>query len=170
MKLLLKAKKWIDVWLEFNNPYYFWWPFRKYVKRPKASFYLNRKYSWFYGLPINPDKPHIYLSGLGWKTKFDMVRWEWNPYFSIYIPHLFHFLIIWGYENVSKVKHAYIINLCCWENMLDLNYNDNISEKNILDKFIHGWTVTDKNGKHSFNSSDCLKKKYRELLLKSKAS
>lgn len=152
---LQKMKKW---WNKLNsryNPYYYWTFFKKYVKRPKMSFSINSKYRYTFGLPMENNKWHIKLKGLGWKVKFDEVRWEYNPYFSFYIPGILHFLITWGYEK-EAAKNSYLINLICWENMLTLYYANKISKKDIVDIFLENlWRDINKN---RYNAFCCLKK------------
>lgn len=162
MKWWERMKLKIRMWSDFYNPYHYWLKVRKWVQIPSMSFYLQHEYWYFYGLPLDDTKAHVRLQGLGWKSKYDMARWEWNPYFSIYIPNLFHFLIVWGYENKSKVKDAYMINLVCWEAILQAYLDDSINEETIVNTLKNtGWTTHDKTGKHHFTASDVLKSKYK---------
>lgn len=54
-------------WNEYRNPWYHWWKARKYFKRPRPTFYLERTF----GLPIRRDyySPVIGFHALGWKDK-----------------------------------------------------------------------------------------------------
>lgn len=157
MQLLNKLKQKINYLNKWYNPYYYWLPFKKYIKRPTMSFYITHKYNYFFGLPCY-DSFHCIFRPLGWKLKYDMARWEWNPYFSLRIPYIGHFLILWGFENTTKVKNAYMLNSICWESILDLTLADKITKENIIQTFNDVcWTTHSKNGKHTTHVTDLLK-------------
>ena len=67
-----------------------------------------------------PLKFGFQIIGLGWKTKFDMCRHEWNPMIS-FVAFNRQLCIYFGYKGKKK-QDAMLINDCCWEAWLTYNY------------------------------------------------
>lgn len=113
------------IWNEYNNPYFPWWKARKYFKRPKWKTVICGKISWFFGLPIRHDYYNrildIRLSALGWKSKYDSPRHEWNPYIAITLFRKWQ--IVWMLVYGDKNDPHYLTkNEATWEAMLDYLY------------------------------------------------
>ena len=109
-----------------------WWKARKVFKRPKCHFIFGKDL-WFFGLYINPKfyKPiiHIKYSSLGWKTKWDEYRHEWDPYFQIVLFRKWHFIWIFNWIDI-KDETTQTSSMATWEAILDYNNgkSDNISD------------------------------------------
>ena len=110
-------------WYEWHFPYYHWWKARKYFKRPKAHF-IFAKYFWTYGLPVNRKYYNpiidIEFSGLGWKTKYDEYRHEWDPMINIVLFRKWH--IMWVFNWINKDEDSTTASMATWEAMLDYLY------------------------------------------------
>lgn len=117
-----------DLWCEFHNPYYYWWKVRKYFKRPKFHFLYAGKLTWIFGLPILTDyyNPYfdIILKGVGWKSKYDSPRHEWDPMFAITILRKWQIIFTWNYYPKKVFKQnkndAGTISMATWEAILDM--------------------------------------------------
>lgn len=110
-------------WWSYHFPYYDWWKARKYVKRPHIHFNGCKKYyeGWFFRLPARIDyfNPIISIetSNVGWKSKYDSPRWEYNPYIAIILFRKWAISWTIGWKD-------YMQNLATWEAILDYNYYD----------------------------------------------
>ncbi len=86
---------------EFNNPYHYWWKVRKYWKMPKFHLAHIGKVTWWFGLPCNREYYNKYfdcfISGLGWKDKYDVPRFEWDPYLCITFFRKWQIIFVWNY-------------------------------------------------------------------------
>lgn len=133
MKNFLKRiKRNIKLWNEYHNPFFPWYKARKKFKRPKAHF-IYEKNVWFYGMPINKELYNpilsIHLSSLGWKTKYEMFRHEWDPYIDICFFRKYHFMWVFNYAKTIENKaidedfnKSYTDNIYYWESMLEYLY------------------------------------------------
>ena len=121
---------------EYHNPFYYWWKVRKIFKRPKCHVSI-RKNIWFFGLPCRKEYYNRFLSinisNLGWKSKYNSPRHEWDPYISIVLFRKWQLLILFGYwgKTIDGVK-----DLATWEAMLDYLYY-NIPTDKLINR--HTW-------------------------------
>lgn len=120
---------------EYKNPYYWWWKVRKYWKIPKLHLAHIGKITWWYGLPISHDYYNKYfdvrLSGLGWKSKYDSPRHEWDPYLCFTLFRKWQLIFIWNFRPhfSRKVKEYSTINLATWEAILEMAaFDGNIAD------------------------------------------
>lgn len=139
------SKKWnvskrIELWNSYHNPLYIWWKCRKLFKFPQIKFYIGKKF-WFFGFPCRNDYLNkildIRLASLGWKSKFNSPRHEWDPYFSIVLFRKWEFLIMFGYWGKDKDN---VKDLATWEAMLDYLYF-NVPKEKLVD--YHTWKGND---------------------------
>ena len=113
-------------WNEYHNPLYIWWKVRKYFKRPKAHFHFGKP-EWFFGFPIREDYINpvidIRFSSLGWKSKYNSPRHEWDPYISITFFRKYRLLWLFNFitENNSEESTR---SMATWEAILDYLYFD----------------------------------------------
>ena len=114
------------IWNQYHNPYYYWWRVRAYFKRPRVHLAHAGKTTWFYGLPIMNEYYKkildIRLLGLGWKTKYDEVRHEWDPYLAITILRRYQIIWVWNWIDV-KDEHSHVRSIATWEAILDVLYS-----------------------------------------------
>lgn len=112
----------IDKWRAYHSPYYYWLKLRKYFKRPNISFYCGKIHR-FTGFPISDKYLNslidIRVCSLGWKTKWNSVRFEWDPYISIVFFKKYQLVWKFFYKNSDE---QYTKNLATWEAMLDMIY------------------------------------------------
>ena len=117
---------------EYHNPFYYWWKVRKIFKRPKCHVSI-RKNIWFFGLPCRKEYYNRFLSinisNLGWKSKYDSPRHEWDPYIDICLFRKYHIMWVFNYakstedRSNSKESHeSYTDNIYMWESMLEYLY------------------------------------------------
>ena len=110
------------LWHQFHNPYYYWWKVRNLFKRPKAHFHAGET-QYFFGFPCNKSYLNkvldIRLSGLGWKSKFDSPRHEWDPYISIVFFRKWQLLWIFNWVDL-KEEHSHTRSMATWEAILDI--------------------------------------------------
>ena len=126
-------------WNKYHNPWYYWWKVRKVFKRPKAHFYYG-KMTWFFGFPCRKDYLNsildIRFSSLGWKTKYDSYRHEWDPYISIVFFRKWQLLWIFNWiDNNDDFSHTR--SMATWEAILDY-LHDNFSIEECIKR--HIWT------------------------------
>ena len=114
-----------------------WWKARKVFKRPKCHFIFGKDL-WFFGLYINPKfyNPIINFkySPLGYKTKWDEYRHEWDPYLQIVLFRKWHFIWLFNWIN-TKDETTQTSSMATWEAILD--YNNGKSLKDCIDN--HTW-------------------------------
>lgn len=110
------------LWWSYHFPYYDWWKVKNKVIRPHIYFNGLKTYNtgWFFGLPIckqylNPIIS-IQTSNVGWKTKYNYVRWEWNPFIAIILFR--KWIISW----TIRWDNDYMHNLLTWEAIIEHNY------------------------------------------------
>lgn len=117
------------LWNEYHNPWYHWWKTRKYFKKPNAHFYKG-KVRWFFGFPIKDKYLNpiidIRFNALGWKSKYDSPRHEWDPYISIVFFRKWQ--LLWIFNWIDKEdKYSNTRSMATWEAMLDyLYYNKSL--------------------------------------------
>lgn len=131
---------------EYNNPLYYWWKVRKIFKRPRMHLYIGKR-TWFFGMPILDEyyNPIISfnISGLGWKTKYSMVRHEWDPYINIRFFRKWDVIIIFNWVSKHDPNSG-IRSMATWEAILDYLYN----KKSLRDCiFEHRWGSKDSRDK-----------------------
>lgn len=126
-------------WYEWHFPYYHWWKVKRYFKRPKAHFKVTKNY-WTFGLPTRKDyyNPIIDIGflGLGWKTKYDDYRHEWDP--MIYIVLFRKWFIIWTFNWINNDINSTTSSMATWEAILDYLYR-NKTLKWVVDH--HKWKL-----------------------------
>ena len=108
-------------WNRYHNPLHHWWKARNVFKRPKAHFYCG-KLTWFFGFPCRKDYLNkildIRFSSLGWKTKYDSYRHEWDPYISIVFFRKWQ--LLWVFNWVDKNDElSYTRSMATWEALLE---------------------------------------------------
>lgn len=113
-------------WNEYHNPWYHWWKAREYFKRPKAHFYCGNM-TWFFGFPCREDYLNsildIRFSSLGWKTKYDSYRHEWDPYISIVFFRKWQLLWVFNWVNEND-DFSHTRSMATWEAILDYLHNN----------------------------------------------
>lgn len=122
---LNNLKKKLELWNEYRNPFYHYWKVRKLFKRPKCHF-KRGKNIWFFGLCINKKYYNpilsIKLHGLGWKTKWDEYRHEWDPYIQIRLFRKWD--LIWIFNWVDKNdEYSSTRSMATWEAILGYLYD-----------------------------------------------
>lgn len=122
-------------------PLYTWWKARKYFIFPKVHFYIGTtKDGKGYENPYSSTKGLSY-SDVNWKRKFNMIRYEADPFISLIIGH--YQIAIWF--SIPKIKRHYInieeylMGEDYWEPMLWYVYGKNHSLKEAYKK-CPGWT------------------------------
>lgn len=139
MKWNFKLK--FKIFNEYRNPYYYWWKARHIFKRPRWHFMCGRV--WFYGMPCNLGYYNRFItfriSGLGWKTKWDEYRHEWDPYIMINFFRKYNLVWVLNWIN-KKDSHSNTRSLATWESILDYLYR-NKSIKWCIDN--HVWLTKD---------------------------
>ena len=122
-------------WNEYHNPLYHWWKVRKYFKKPKCHFYKG-KITWFFGFPMRKDYLNpildIRFSALGWKSKWNDFRHEWDPYISIVFFRKWQLLWIFNWIDPNN-KDSGIKSMATWEAILDVLYNKKSLSESIED-------------------------------------
>lgn len=146
-KIWNKVKSRIDLWNEYRNPFYYYWRVRKLFKRPKCHL-MRGKNIWFFGLCINKKYYNpilsIKLKGLGWKTKWDEYRHEWDPYIQIRFFRKWD--LIWIFNWVDKNdEYSSTRSMATWEAILEYLYNKE-TLKTSIDNNQWGPRIGDKNG------------------------
>lgn len=112
------------LWNDYHNPWYHWWKVRKYFTRPKAHFMYAKNF-WTFGLPIvksyyNPILDIRFLA-LGWKSKYDSPRHEWDPMISI--TFLRTYTLLWTFNWQTKENmYSDTSSMATWEAILDYTY------------------------------------------------
>ena len=124
------------IWWSYHFPYYDWWKVRNKIIRPHIHYNGFKTYStgWFFGLPVctsylNPIIS-IQTSNVGWKTKYNMVRWEWNPFIAIILfrKWIFSWTICWSKD--------YCKNLRIWETILEHIYYNTPLKLDSTDQYL----------------------------------
>lgn len=127
------------LWYGYHFPYQHWWKVRKIFKRPKVHFIFSKRKIWFYGMPICEDYYNkvldIRMSALGYKTKYEEYRHEWDPYISIILFNKYHFLWLFNWVD-PKDSDTYTSSSATWEAIMDYLYRKIPLEK--LIKY-HTW-------------------------------
>ena len=123
-KYLNDLKKKIELWNEYRNPFYYYWRVRKLFKRPKCHL-MRGKNIWFFGLCIRKECYNpilsIKLKGLGWKTKWDEYRHEWDPYIQIRFFRKWD--LIWVFNWIDKNdEYSSTRSMATWEAILGYLY------------------------------------------------
>lgn len=124
LQIFLKYKTpFSGYWYRYHNPYYYWWKVKKYFKKPICHFSCG-KVKWFFGhKPKNGLNKvlDIDLSALGWKSKYDSPRHEWDPYISIVFFRKWE--LLWIFNWVSKEDRlSDTRSMATWEAILDILY------------------------------------------------
>lgn len=114
-RLLKIVPKFCNKW---HNPYYYWWKVRKYVRRPKAHL-IKGEFHGYFGLPCRTDSYkglQFFCRGLGWKSKWDSPRHEWDPIicFIFTLPWKTWVNNEYGKEINSKGKKGYYHKASYW--------------------------------------------------------
>lgn len=133
--------------IKYGTPYFY--P-RKLIKsKEKPGYYTFKYVKWFW----------INVSGIGWKTKWDDIRFEWSPFISIVILNKQFFI------SINREP-----NDIYWEAWLYYYYrtNKNLSKRERIKQLfnIYGciWTSYNKEGKKTIDYyPQILKKKYIKL-------
>lgn len=137
---------------EYNNPLYHWWKARKYFKRPKCHFICGKNI-WFFGLPIREDcwNPIIdfRISALGWKSKYNSPRHEWDPYICISLFRKWK--LVWIFNWISKKDpDSDTRSMATWEAILDMLY----FKKSLAEVLVnHVWTRSENDKKITINKN-----------------
>ena len=124
--------KWIHFFIE--NPFRTWWKVRRYFKMPKLSFHLfthpvfNCPYATYKWIGNLID---ISICDVGWKTKYDEIRFERNPYIWICFFRRFGFSINFYTYYKNEFNEKQPMDDQYWEYLLDYIYRDNNLAKNI---------------------------------------
>lgn len=134
--------KWYFGDIAYGHPYFY--P-RKWVKSKTKEGYREPKYIKYFGFTYNI---------LGWKTKYDDYRFEWNPGFSFIIFGKQLFIAVvpdvkvdyydsyweaWltyknkteGTNTISKLIQLFDIYSCTWR-----SYNTTSDEEKVIDHYL----------------------------------
>lgn len=114
---------------QFNNPYHYWWKVRKYWKMPKIHLAHIGKIVWWYGLPCSREYYakyfDCYISGLGWKEKYEEPCFEWDPYLCLTFFRKFQIIFVWNYcphfMKKEQRDNAIDISEHTWESILEMS-------------------------------------------------
>lgn len=93
--------------LKYGTPYFYPWNFNRTIltirkKRPK---FLRCKHFKLFGYEVSYGWPiKITWYGLGWKPKYDSVRYEWSPSFQIYFFN-YQFCIFWNAPDWNNDRY-----------------------------------------------------------------
>lgn len=149
---------------EYHNPFYYWWKVRKIFKRPKCHVSIG-KYIWFFGLPCRKEYYNRFLSinisNLGWKSKYDSPRHEWDPYIDICFFRTYHITFIFNYCNKNDIK-SNTKNIATWESILDYLYFNKSIEWCINN---HVWNSYNKDQTEKITICDNIKSSYLNKIL-----
>lgn len=112
-------------WMEYHFPLSQWYKARDKFKKPKCHFICGKPV-WFFGWPareeyINPIID-IRSSSLGWKSKYDSPRHEWDPYFAITFFRKYRIMWMWNY--ITDDSNDNVRSMATWEALLDYLYFD----------------------------------------------
>lgn len=124
--------KWIHYFLE--NPFRSWWKVRKYFKRPKLSFHVfshpvyNCPYATYNTIGKILD---ISTVDVGWKTKYDDIRFERSPYIWVCFFKRFGFSINFHFYYKDEFNEKQQFDDGYWEYLLDYLYRGNNLAKHI---------------------------------------
>lgn len=124
----------ILLWSIYKNPYHYWWQVRKYWKIPKIHLAHIGKITWWYGLPCRTDYYSKYLdirsSGVGFKHKYDDIRFEWDPYLCFTLFRKWQLIFIWNfYPYFTKYNsHLCLESEATWEAILEMTEGTSISD------------------------------------------
>lgn len=145
-KIINKIKTKIELWNQYKNPFYYYWKVHKFFKRPKCHF-MYGKDIWFFGLPIRREYYNPIVSirteSLGWKTKWDEYRHEWDPYIQIRFFRKWD--LIWIFNWIDKNdEYSSTRSMATWEAILEYLYNKE-TLKTSIDNNQWGPRVGDKN-------------------------
>jgi hypothetical protein len=129
---------------------------KKLVKKSFEDWYESYKN---YSKPV-PLKFGFQIISLGWKTKFDSTRHEWNPMIS-FVGFGKQFCIYVGYKN-KKDSDTFLTNTCYWEAWLTYAYYTDKSKSKIerLKETVKQYSATWSDNESSTN--------YYNYILKSK--
>lgn len=109
-------------WREYHFPLYQWYKARDKFKKPNCHFSCGKP-EWFFGWPIRKEyiNPIIDIrsSSLGWKSKYDSPRHEWDPYIAITFFRKYRIMWMWNY--ITDDNDA-VRSMATWEAMLDYLY------------------------------------------------
>lgn len=119
--------------------------------------------SWFYGLPIlaqyyNPVID-IHLSGLGWKSKYDSPRHEWNPFIAITLFRSWQIVWMWHYcpKSIKDKADSSCISMATWEAILDIAVYNRTIEQVYKD---HQWLSNN----HTLTIKENLRSKWKKMV------
>lgn len=120
----------IREWIQWNVPLNSWWKVRKLFKRPHMYFNIYKidDYSKeYYNKYVN-----FGISDVGWKWKFNEIRYEEPPYIALALFRKWKIMITWSIKGYDEVGNIVDYDTDYWEFLLNYLYNDKCN-KNILD-------------------------------------
>lgn len=131
MSIVNYLKYKINYFNRFKNPYYIWWQFHKWVKKPDIKMSFTRHPS------IN--KPHMLLQGLGYtfNNRGDL-KYARSPYLSINVPCVGLLTVSWGFYPKGKVS---LLNDLYWSILLELWAENKVTKTYVSNAFNQGWHV-----------------------------
>ena len=125
---MLKKKWWkdrIELFNDYYNPFYIWWKCRKWFNFPHIHFHHGHIF-WHYGMPCSEEYYNkfidFHMSALGWKTKYDSFRHEYDPYIAITFFRKWQLLWTFNYVTIED-KDSWVRNIATWEAMMDILWN-----------------------------------------------
>ena len=123
MKINWKNK--IELLNDYYNPFYIWWRCKKWFNFPHIHFYHGHILG-YYGMPCSKDYYNkfidFHIRALGWKTKYDSFRHEYDPYIAITFFRKWQLLWTFNYVTTGD-KNSWVRNLATWEAMLEMTYD-----------------------------------------------
>lgn len=92
---------------------------------PYIHFYKG-EIIWSFGMPCRKDYYNKFIdfsfSALGYKTKYNEFRHEWDPYIAVTFFRKWQ--LLWTFNYVTKDdKDSWVRNLATWEAMMDILWN-----------------------------------------------
>lgn len=133
----------------------------KTAKEIRASPFVSLATNWYFYKTYRKFKFRFKITNLGWKTKYDEYRFEWDPQITITIGK-YEIRIVF----VPKTNKDILID-CYWEawltykNETDGNLSINERLKQLFNLYSCTWSNYDKNGNKTIID-------YYPLILKSK--
>ena len=123
---LLRRIRWFSIsdFLPSTNKY-----FLSILHHQQHEVYASQQCEINSWLLLNPIVS-IQTSNVGWKTKYDTVRWEWNPFIAIILfrKWIFSWTVYWSKD--------YCKNLRIWETIIDHIYYNKPLKLHSTDQYL----------------------------------
>ncbi len=148
-------RKWFFGKKRYGTPYFY--P-RKWSEEHKK--YFDKK--WF----------GIDVMQLGWKTKWNSYRHEWNPCVIVTLPFNFQLVCIWTLEPKEKDMFGDMLDMSMWEGYLTWTYDTDhlLCKQDRMRDLIKKWScVWEGNNGVTDYSKDVMEEEYYNIYLEAKS-